>query len=237
MTGTRAWFPTAGSAGGMPGATMRFAMTRADGTFEPVDIHQVGVALAPGDRFEMYCASGGGYGDPLDREPGAVLAGHGGGPARREDCERHLWRGPRTLPANWTLPRPKLVARRSGASGWRMRGRRFARLAKLPQLQRSWPKRRSIRASRRLETWPFGSVAGSARHRARQLARWLPDPRHAISTIRAGGTIARAHLDPASGRMLFVDVIRKCDGPSIEVRPHRWAIAGHNLPKAEGAGE
>ena len=36
---------------------------------------------------------------------------------------------------------------------------------------------------------------------------------------RAGGTIARAHLDPASGRMLFVDVIRKGDGASIECRP------------------
>ena len=51
---------------------------------------------------------------------------------------------------------------------------------------------------------------------------------------RAGGTVARAHLDPLSGRMLFVDVIRKGDGPSIECRPDRWAKAGHNLPKQEG---
>jgi hypothetical protein len=51
---------------------------------------------------------------------------------------------------------------------------------------------------------------------------------------RAGGTVARAHLDPVNGRMLFVDVIRKADAPSVEIRPHRWAMAGHNLPKTEG---
>jgi hypothetical protein len=46
---------------------------------------------------------------------------------------------------------------------------------------------------------------------------------------RAGGTVARAHLDPASGRMLYVDVIRQSDGPSIDIRPARWARAGYTL--------
>jgi hypothetical protein len=48
---------------------------------------------------------------------------------------------------------------------------------------------------------------------------------------RAGGTIMRAHLDPASGRALFVDVIRKADGPSIAVLPDRWARAGETQVK------
>jgi hypothetical protein len=43
---------------------------------------------------------------------------------------------------------------------------------------------------------------------------------------RAGGTLMRAHLDPGSGRALFVDVIREADGPSIAVLPNRWAHAG-----------
>jgi N-methylhydantoinase B/oxoprolinase/acetone carboxylase alpha subunit len=51
---------------------MRYVMHRADGTTEPIDIHHVGLALAPGDTFEMMTASGGGYGDPLDRDPAAV---------------------------------------------------------------------------------------------------------------------------------------------------------------------
>jgi N-methylhydantoinase B len=31
LTGTKAWFPAAGAAGGLPGTTMRYAVTRADG--------------------------------------------------------------------------------------------------------------------------------------------------------------------------------------------------------------
>ena len=42
---------------------------------------------------------------------------------------------------------------------------------------------------------------------------------------RAGGIIARAHLDPVTGRMLYVDVIRTGDGPSIVMCPERWARA------------
>jgi hypothetical protein len=52
---------------------------------------------------------------------------------------------------------------------------------------------------------------------------------------RAGGTVARAHLDPASGRILFVDVLRRHDAPSIEIRPARWLRAGHTHPTTEAA--
>ena len=52
---------------------------------------------------------------------------------------------------------------------------------------------------------------------------------------RAGGTVARAHLDPASGRILFVDVLRRSDGPSIEVRPARWLAADRSLSRVEAA--
>jgi hypothetical protein len=41
----------------------------------------------------------------------------------------------------------------------------------------------------------------------------------------------RAHLDPATGRALFVDVIRTNDGPSIEILPERWARAGQGVSK------
>jgi hypothetical protein len=42
---------------------------------------------------------------------------------------------------------------------------------------------------------------------------------------RAGGVVARAHLDPVTGRMLFVDVLRVGDPPSIAVCPDRWTRA------------
>jgi N-methylhydantoinase B len=51
---------------------------RADGAVEELSMHATGVAIREGDRFELTAASGGGFGDPLDREPAAVA----------EDCAR-----------------------------------------------------------------------------------------------------------------------------------------------------
>ncbi len=235
MTGTRAWFPTAGSAGGMPGATMRFAMTRADGTFEPVDIHQVGVALAPGDRFEMYCASGGGYGDPLDREAGAVL---------RDMAEDRL--DPQTASDIYGVSLDAAGDLDEGATERLRETIRQERLVKSQPALRPVGETAGI-ATELPETPLYPGVAQAGNLAISEASRavlaiapgnWLDGCPTLDMHIddRAGGTVARAHLDPANGRMLFVDVIRKCDGPSIEVRPHRWAIAGHNLPKTEGAG-
>jgi hypothetical protein len=42
---------------------------------------------------------------------------------------------------------------------------------------------------------------------------------------RAGGVVTRAHLDPLSGRALFVDVVFATERPSIEIRPERWVRA------------
>jgi hypothetical protein len=128
MTGTRAWFPTGGGAGGYPGATMRYVMHRADGTTEPIDIHHVGLALAPGDTFEMMTASGGGYGDPLDRDPAAV---------HRDIVESRI--------------DPDIVRDVYGVilaavgSGWRKRDLRPGRSRR--RSTRTRPPRRSIRAS------------------------------------------------------------------------------------------
>ena len=242
MTGTRAWFPSTGAAGGMPGATMRFAVTRADGKFEPIDIHQVGVALAPGDRFEMYCASGGGFGDPLDREPEAVLM---------DMSEDRLDAGTAgeiygvVLGAAGELDLAATEVRRDAI--------RRDRLAQAQPALRRLDELAHAGADAEPETPLYPGVAQVGRRAVSEASRavlayapdnWLdgcPTLDMAIDE-RAGGTVARAHLDPVNGRMLFVDVIRTRDGPSIEVRPHRWAEAtefgaGHNLPKHEGAGQ
>lgn len=236
MTGTRAWFPTGGSAGGMPGACMRYFVHRAGGETEKVDIHQVGLALAPGDVFEMFCASGGGYGDPLDRNAeavardlaedrvapeiareiyGAVLDDAGGVDAVATEARRTQMRQQRLSDAAPSArPAPNVP----------------------PGDEPAFPLYPGVIQRGNLALSEYsGAVLAIAPD------SWLdgcPVLDMAIDD-RAGGTVARAHLDPASGRMLFVDVIRKGDGPSIECRPDRWARAkgfgaGHNLPKLQG---
>jgi N-methylhydantoinase B len=72
MLGMRRYLPQEGMAGGRPGATTEFVITRRDGTREPVSITAAGVPLEEGDVFEFRCASGGGAGDPLFRPLDAV---------------------------------------------------------------------------------------------------------------------------------------------------------------------
>jgi N-methylhydantoinase B/oxoprolinase/acetone carboxylase alpha subunit len=66
---TRPW----GLYGGLPAQHSRAEIRRADGTVEPIPSNGVYV-LETGDRVVCEgCAGGGGYGDPLEREPALVL--------------------------------------------------------------------------------------------------------------------------------------------------------------------
>jgi len=66
--------PNSGMAGGRPGSGSELWIVRGDGTRNPVDNHAMGVELCAGEWFEFKASSGGGYGDPLTRDPQAVLA-------------------------------------------------------------------------------------------------------------------------------------------------------------------
>jgi N-methylhydantoinase B len=232
MTGTRAWFPTGGGGGGYPGATMRYFLHRADGGSEKVDIHKVGLAIAPGDTFEMICASGGGYGDPLDRDAEAVRIDLDEG---RIDAAiaRDVYGV--ALAVDGGLDIAATEARREAL--------------RQERLSRAKPAARPVRASvdENAPSAPLypgvvqrGALAVSAWSGAVLAAapgNWLDGCPVLDIEIddRAGGTLTRAHLDPASGRALFVDVIRKGDGPSICVSPDRWARAGDDLLKGDVA--
>jgi len=229
MTGTRAWFPTGGAAGGYPGATMRYFLHRSGGEVEPVGIHQTGVALSPGDTFEMFCASGGGFGDPLDRDPkalardlhedrvdpetvrtiyGAVLTDDGEVDGAATEQRREAMRAERL--------------REARAPACPVTGVEIDEDAPVLPLYPGVVQRGNLAVSE----WS-GAVLAVAP------GNWL-DGCPVIDTHvddRAGGTITRSHLDPATGRLLFVDVLRIEDGPSMDIAPLRWAQAGHNLPK------
>jgi N-methylhydantoinase B len=227
MTGTRAWFPTAGSAGGYPGATMHFALRHADGQVEPVGIHAVGVRVAPGDHFEMKCASGGGYGDPLDRDPDAVTAdlaqGRVDAATAREvygvvftaddaadhaatgDLREAIRRDRLALASPAVRPVPSGLARPQDISG--------EEVPLYPGV---------VQRGRHAVATGSGALLAIAPD------NWLDDCLRLDRKIdeRVGGLLARAHLDPLTGRMLHVDVIRAGDGPGIAIRPDRWTKAG-----------
>jgi N-methylhydantoinase B len=72
MFGMRRWLPIQGFAGGRPGATTQFLIHRANGAVEALDVISSGARVGAEDWFEMWVGSGGGYGDPLDRDPAKV---------------------------------------------------------------------------------------------------------------------------------------------------------------------
>jgi N-methylhydantoinase B len=74
MLASRQWLPLPGAAGGAPGVTTSLRIRRANGAVEQVSTSASGVVLESGDTFEFACASGGGYGDPLDRTIADVSA-------------------------------------------------------------------------------------------------------------------------------------------------------------------
>ena len=72
MFGMRRWTPLQGFAGGRPGACAEFNIHRADGSIEPLDMISSNAIVRGEDSFEMRLGGGGGYGDPLDRDPALV---------------------------------------------------------------------------------------------------------------------------------------------------------------------
>jgi N-methylhydantoinase B/oxoprolinase/acetone carboxylase alpha subunit len=62
-----------GLEGGGSGARAHAYIVRADGTREELPSKKM-IVLHPGDQLWEYIAGGAGYGDPLDRDPAAVLA-------------------------------------------------------------------------------------------------------------------------------------------------------------------
>ncbi len=72
MFGMRETVPIGGVAGGFPGAPTEFGIRSAEGHLEMLAAHAAGVTLDPGEIFEFSAGSGGGWGDPLDRDPALV---------------------------------------------------------------------------------------------------------------------------------------------------------------------
>jgi len=76
--GERHAAPAAGSQGGEPGAMASATVRRADGQTETVPSKHV-FTLSPGDRLTIETAGGGGYGDPVGRDPALIEADRNNG--------------------------------------------------------------------------------------------------------------------------------------------------------------
>jgi N-methylhydantoinase B len=226
MFAMRETIPVGGVAGGEPGAPTEFRIRRADGTSETLAAHQSGVVLEPGDVFEFEAGSGGGYGDPLDRDAeavrrdvvvgrlssedaratyGLVLGDDGAVDAVATDDARADARRSRLATARTPArpPDPTLVPPADGAAqplyhGVVQRGNVAVALASGAVLAVA------------PDQWSDGCAVLEESRASPTGAAWT----------------RRTYLDPVSGAALFVEAVPEGAGRSFSSSPLRWTGAG-----------
>lgn len=217
--GMRRWLPLQGLAGGRPGACNELIVHHADGSSRMLELAASGAVVREGDWYEMRMASGGGYGDPLDRDAAAVErdVAHG-----RFDAE---------------------VARRSygvvlgdGAASAALR-----EAMRRERLARAQPARKPLSfddieiSGEPLPIYPGvvqrGAIAiaeASGALLARAPDHWTegcPTLTERRGDAKGPDVFYRTWVDPRTGRALHVEAVVGDAARSFEVAPTRWIRA------------
>jgi N-methylhydantoinase B len=220
MLGIREALPLEGAAGGYPGSTTVYEITRADGTMERVSTKASGITLHAGDTFHFRTGSGGGVGDPLDREPDAVAADVAAGSITIDDAASVygvvLGDGLAT------------AARRD-----ELRADRLARaLAPRRELTDADLARSHTGAAAPL--YPGVVQRGSVAYAEGSGAPLAVSPDHwtdgcpVLEEPRPGpgpAIVDRAYLDPRTGATLYVEAVPAGEPRGFEISPTRWTEA------------
>jgi N-methylhydantoinase B len=209
-------------AGGSPGACNEFLVHHSDGTVDELDPNSAGTPLLAGDSFQMRLASGGGFGDALDRDAESVAIDVAAGRFSVEDAGDiygTVLRGDGSVDAAAT-------ATRRGD----MRRERLARAkpAQRPQGERQAPASKAdvfplypgvMQQGNLAYAEESGQVLAESPHHWTDGCPVLEERRWPEG---APDVVFRTYLDPLTGSALHVEVALS-DGPrSFEVNPRRW---------------
>ena len=223
MLASRQWLPLQGAAGGRPGVTTSLSIRRASGDVESVSTSASGVGLDEGDVFEFACASGGGFGDPLDRAPADVAADVDAGRLSVDEARSEYG-------VVLSAGAPDEAATSAARDGARM-----ARLAAARPAAVLLPSDLPLPDVPALPLYPgvvqVGHVAvAAASGTALALApgHWT-DGCPVMEEVRSDSgpaVLVRTWLDPATGTALHVDAVPAgAAANSFEVAPRRWTSA------------
>jgi N-methylhydantoinase B len=226
MLGLREWLPVEGAAGGFPGATGQFLLHRADGTIERIPNKAAGVVVEAGESFEFRCASAGGFGDPVAREPEAVAADVAAGRITEEDATAVygvvLDRDGRPDPSATSVRRAAILADRLAGASAPVRALTDADVV-------------GIASGSELPLFPGVVQRGRVAFAAESGAPLAVAPDHwtdgcpLLEWAPAGEgppVLVRAYLDPRSGATLHVEALPAGEPRSFTVAPRRWTEAG-----------
>lgn len=227
MFGMRRWLPLEGAAGGLPGACNEFLVHRDDGSVEQVDVNTSGVVVRDGERFQMRLANGGGFGDPLEREPEAVRRDVAVGRFDASDAERVYG----VVVRDGVVDTPATDDRRGAI--------RRARLsAATPPARPVTDDEAAVAVSgdgADMPLYPGVVQRGAVAYAAESGAPLALAPAHwtdgcpVVEERRSPGgppVISRMYLDPHTGRSLYVEATLGDEARAFEISPLRWTGAG-----------
>jgi N-methylhydantoinase A/oxoprolinase/acetone carboxylase beta subunit/N-methylhydantoinase B/oxoprolinase/acetone carboxylase alpha subunit len=229
MLAMRAYVPLEGAAGGLPGATTALLHHRADGKVDRVSTAAAGVVLKTGERFEIRCASGGGVGDPLDRDVELTAGDVAEGRitvAEAAEVYGVVVRGDGAVDHRATRNRRASVLRR-----------RLRRADPAPHPAESSPD-----VGPGLPLYPGIHHRGGVAYATQSGAALTVAPHHwtdgcpTLEESRPGpgaGFVQRNYLDPATGRYLYVEVVPAGAPSPFAVRPAHWAADNEVLARPE----
>lgn len=217
LIAVREQFPLAGTAGGQPGATTEFTLHHPDAVDAPIPGKASGVVVGERDALEFRLGSGGGHGDPLEREP--------------DEVAREVRQG--RLSAEQAAAVYGVVVDEGRADPAATGRYRAALLA--DRLAGAAPPRRMVSEDDGEATGPdlplypgvvqrgrraYAAVSGACLAQA-------PDPwTDGCLTIERAVTASlteRSYLDPRTGRALLVEVVPSGHGCTITSSPVRWS--------------
>jgi N-methylhydantoinase B len=225
MFGMRRWLPLPGVAGGRPGSCNEFLVHRSDGSVEQIAANTSGVELGVADSFELRLPSGGGYGDPLDRDTRAVARDVADG--RFTDAAARAIYGvvlDGELDRELAVDGPATEALRDAMRADRLaRARPATRLPARDRLPAGY-------AGTELPLFPGVVQRGDVAVAAVSGAPLAVAPDHFTDgcpvleePVRPDGPpiVTRTYLDPGSGRALHVEVVLAGRPRAFEVSPRR----------------
>jgi N-methylhydantoinase B len=221
LLGMRERLPLPGVSGGYPGATTRFEITRADGSRVQPSGHANGLVVEEGEAFTFYCASSGGWGDPLQRDPDMV-----GADVRQDrltvDDARAAYGV--VVDRRGTVDRSATAAARSALLAQRLQD---ASPAATPLAADALA---PLRGPGR-PLYPGVVQAGNVAYAAASGVPLAiaPDPWTdgcpVLEQHLNDAVVLRAYLDPATGQTLMVDVMPVGEARTVDCRPDRWTTA------------
>ena len=220
MLGMRERLPLPGFAGGSPGANTQFLRRSADGVSRPVSGHEGALEVTPADVFEFRLGCGGGFGDPLDRDPAAV--------------SRDVRQGRFGQDAAASVYGVELTS--TGAVDAEATSARRSRIQR-DRLRNALPAPNPVLGPDLLAPAARGGgrllYPGVEHHDgvAYAVATGVPlavapdlwtDGCPRLEEHREGGVVLRSYLDPGSGRILMTDVTLEGEPCTVESRPVHW---------------